>query len=330
MEPLVLDTHSDPKARYFREECDSVLSQFDGRRSGPTSSNICDCCSARSTSTRSCRGSRTRSSSRSASTSASTRRCHPASTSKRSRRSSSSSRGSGPTGSRRDLAFYSEGIFPLYRHASYSVRPVLLDLFERYYVPLGPRAVPCLPGLVLALLSAMEDVGSEFYHRAVKLLDSLYNSMPSDALMSALWCRLLHNATVRYRHSHTYPCAFRCPPRPPPLLRPTAAAPTETPPPASSASTTAAVPPPSNSLRDTRDPSRRFRLSRAAFCPDAQGTVIKAILVSLQHGDSLVRRTALELLNNHFPLPREAGVGMVMGAAIMPACMVGVRAAGSR
>ena len=50
----------------------------------------------------------------------------------------------GPNRLARDLAFYSEGIFPLFRHASYSVRPVLLDLFERYYVPLGPRVVPCL------------------------------------------------------------------------------------------------------------------------------------------------------------------------------------------
>ena len=72
-------------------------------------------------------------------------------------------------------------LFPLYRLASYSVRPVLLDLFERYYVPLGPRAVPCLPGLVLALLSAMEDVGSEFFHRAVGLLDALAECTPTAA-----------------------------------------------------------------------------------------------------------------------------------------------------
>ena len=97
-----------------------------------------------------------------------------------------------------DLAFYSEGIFPLYRHASYQVKPKLLDLFERYYVPLGVRVVPCLPGLVLSLLSAMEDVGSEFYHRAVKLLDALTECTPIEAIMSAIWGRLLHNANVRY------------------------------------------------------------------------------------------------------------------------------------
>ena len=69
----------------------------------------------------------------------------------------------GPDRLARDLAFYSEGIFPLYRHASYQVKPVLLDLFERHYVPLGYRAVPCLPGLTQALFLAMEDVGSELH-----------------------------------------------------------------------------------------------------------------------------------------------------------------------
>ena len=76
---------------------------------------------------------------------------------------------------------------------------MLLDLFERYYVPLGARAVPCLPGLVLALLSAMEDAGSEFYHRAVKLLDALAACTPIEALMSAVWGRLLHNAPAGRR-----------------------------------------------------------------------------------------------------------------------------------
>ena len=80
------------------------------------------------------------------STSASTRRCPPAST-RRSRRSSSSSRGSASSGWRA-TSRSTRSIFPLYRYAAFQVKPVLLDLFERHYVPLGPRIVPCLPGLV--------------------------------------------------------------------------------------------------------------------------------------------------------------------------------------
>ena len=79
----------------------------------------------------------------------------------------------GPYRLARDLAFYSEGIFALYRHASFQVKSKLLDLFERYFVPLGVRVVPCLPGLVLSLLAAMEDVGSEYYRRAIRMLDVL-------------------------------------------------------------------------------------------------------------------------------------------------------------
>ena len=114
----------------------------------------------------------------------------------------------GPQRLARDLAFYSEGIFPLYRHASYSVRPVLLDLFERHYVPLGPKAVPCLPGLVLALLSAMEDVASDLFHRAVRLIDVAERTSVHET-MGAIWGRLLHNATVRNPALSTCSCAFR-------------------------------------------------------------------------------------------------------------------------
>ena len=77
----------------------------------------------------------------------------------------------------RDLAFYSEGIFPLYRYAAFQVKPVLLDLFERHYVPLGPRVVPCLPGLVPALLLAMDDVGADrLSQRALSLHDARASS----------------------------------------------------------------------------------------------------------------------------------------------------------
>ena len=44
-------------------------------------------------------------------------------------------------------------------------------------------------------------------------------------------------------------------------------------------------------------------LTREQFCPDAQGAVLRALVVALQQGDSLVRRTALDLLVDCFPLP---------------------------
>ena len=80
------------------------------------------------------------------------------------------------------------------RRAARQVKPVLLDLFERYYVPLGARTIPCLPGLVQALLAAMEDAGSEFYHRAFGLLDKVCRPSPSTHRSSP---RLHRSACIR-------------------------------------------------------------------------------------------------------------------------------------
>ena len=79
------------------------------------------------------------------------------------------------------------------------MKPALLELFERYYVPLGPRVVPCLPGLVLALLTAMEDPGSDLYRRALRLLDQLALATGVETFMRVVWGRLLHNAAVRHQ-----------------------------------------------------------------------------------------------------------------------------------
>ncbi|KAJ1636986.1 Dopey, N-terminal-domain-containing protein [Pavlovales sp. CCMP2436] len=49
----------------------------------------------------------------------------------------------------KDIAFYSEGLFPLCRHASYEVKPMLLSLLEEHYVPLG-RAISPMPALAYA------------------------------------------------------------------------------------------------------------------------------------------------------------------------------------
>ena len=177
----------------------------------------------------------------------------------------------GPTQLARDLAFYSEGIFDLYRHASYQVKPVLLDLFERHFVTLGQRVVPCLPGLVPSLLAAMEDVGSEFYHRAIKLLDELAADTPISDFMSSIWVTLLRNAAVRLQALHYVSMRFPGTTEPPPQWAP---------------------------------------CTRAQFCPDAEGTVLCSLIVALHQGDTLVRRTALDLIVSYFPLSsREDGSG---------------------
>ena len=55
------------------------------------------------------------------------------------------------------LLVYSSGLFPLLGHGSMSVRPALLDVYERYYLAVGRGLVPCLSGMVLGLLPGLED-----------------------------------------------------------------------------------------------------------------------------------------------------------------------------
>ena len=64
------------------------------------------------------------------------------------------------------LLVYSSGLFPLLGYSSMSVRPTLLDIYERYYLSVGQGLVPCLPGMVLGLLPGLEDE-SEHTERCV-------------------------------------------------------------------------------------------------------------------------------------------------------------------
>ena len=195
----------------------------------------------------------------------------------------------------RDLAFYSEGIFPLYRYAAFQVKPVLLDLFERHYVPLGPRVVPCLPGLVPALLLAMDDVGADrLSQRALSLLDALASCTPIAAFMAAVWGCLLHNSAVRLQALHYITTRFPTPG-------------------ADADDGAGGLGETSKGVATTS--SARLAVPPELFCPDAEGTVLRSLVVALQRGDSLVRRTALELLVNHFPLPAPEGAASAAHAA---------------
>lgn len=63
-----------------------------------------------------------------------------------------------------DLFVYSAGLFPLLSHAAMNVKPVLLSIYERHFVPLGKHIKPGLNGMLLGLLPGLEE-GSEHYDR---------------------------------------------------------------------------------------------------------------------------------------------------------------------
>lgn len=59
---------------------------------------------------------------------------------------------------------FSSGLFPLLGHASMAVKPVLLKLYERYYLPLQRALLPSLQAFITGLLPGLEE-GLEVYDR---------------------------------------------------------------------------------------------------------------------------------------------------------------------
>ena len=84
------------------------------------------------------------------------------------------------------LYLFSVGLFPLMEKCGIKVKTNLLDLFEKFLVPLGPKLRPALPGFIAALFFALEE-GSEFYGRAFDLLDRVMENSGPLSFYACLW-----------------------------------------------------------------------------------------------------------------------------------------------
>ncbi|KAM5163832.1 protein DOP1A isoform 2-T2 [Mantella aurantiaca] len=102
----------------------------------------------------------------------------------------------GPKRLAKDLFLYSAGLFPLLTNAAMSVKPVLLSLYEIYYLPLGKTLKPGLQGLLTGILPGLEE-GSEYYDRTNTLLEKVASAVEQSAFYSALWGSLLTSPAVR-------------------------------------------------------------------------------------------------------------------------------------
>lgn len=79
----------------------------------------------------------------------------------------------GKDGLSRDLPLYLTGLAPTLSFASLSVRTPFLDLLERHFLDLDPRALrPAMKSIILALLPGLEDETAEDFDRTLKLLES--------------------------------------------------------------------------------------------------------------------------------------------------------------
>ncbi|NXK86473.1 DOP2 protein, partial [Formicarius rufipectus] len=96
----------------------------------------------------------------------------------------------------KDLFLYSSGLFPLLANAAMSVRPVLLGLYEKYFLPLQKSLLPGLQAFVIGLLPGLEE-GSEIYDRTDALLVKLSLLMGQEVFYGALWGSVLASPSIR-------------------------------------------------------------------------------------------------------------------------------------
>ncbi|KAI8985936.1 Dopey, N-terminal-domain-containing protein [Pilobolus umbonatus] len=96
-----------------------------------------------------------------------------------------------------DLPLWSIGIFPFVQFAATHVKPQLLALFEQYYIPLRGRLRPALRGLIIALLPALEEEGSDCFDKVVALLDKLSETVELPFFYSCMWLVMINNPTLR-------------------------------------------------------------------------------------------------------------------------------------
>ncbi|XP_034430111.1 protein dopey-2 [Hippoglossus hippoglossus] len=96
----------------------------------------------------------------------------------------------------KDLFIYSSGLFPLLSHAAMAVKPVLLTLYERYYLPLQRALLPSLQAFITGLLPGLEE-GLEVNDRTDALLLKLSMLVGQRVFYGALWGSMVVSPNVR-------------------------------------------------------------------------------------------------------------------------------------
>ncbi|XP_076975226.1 protein DOP1B isoform X2 [Tamandua tetradactyla] len=96
----------------------------------------------------------------------------------------------------KDLFLYSCGLFPLLANAAMAVRPVLLGLYEKYFLPLQKLLLPSLQAFIMGLLPGLEE-GSEIYDRTDALLLRLSLAVGREVFYAALWGSVLLSPNIR-------------------------------------------------------------------------------------------------------------------------------------
>lgn len=95
-----------------------------------------------------------------------------------------------------DLPFWSLGLFSFLHDASVTMKPLLLDIYQEFYLPLGTDLKPCLKGLILAILPGLEEENDIFEH-VFSLLTSLCQSVGDVYFYYCLWIGIIKSPRNR-------------------------------------------------------------------------------------------------------------------------------------
>ncbi|ORX62705.1 hypothetical protein DM01DRAFT_1314259 [Hesseltinella vesiculosa] len=97
----------------------------------------------------------------------------------------------------KDLPLWSIGLFPFVQYAATHVKPQLLNIIEKFYYPLGVQLRPAFRGLIIALLPALEEEGSEGFDKVVAMLDRLQNVAESPFFYACFWLVMINDDSLR-------------------------------------------------------------------------------------------------------------------------------------
>ncbi|KAI8835956.1 Dopey, N-terminal-domain-containing protein [Chytriomyces cf. hyalinus JEL632] len=103
----------------------------------------------------------------------------------------------GPAQLAEDLPLWSYGLFPFLQNAAMSVKPILLQIYNRHYLNLGPRVKPSLKGLILALLPGLEEEGNEFFDPVMKMFDTLMVNLGTPYFLHCMGLAVISGNRVR-------------------------------------------------------------------------------------------------------------------------------------
>ncbi|ORY25817.1 Dopey, N-terminal-domain-containing protein [Naematelia encephala] len=103
----------------------------------------------------------------------------------------------GAEGLKRDLLIWSSGLFPFFQFAATSVRPILISIYDAYYLPLGEDLRPATKALMLALLPGMEEETGDFFDKILALLSRLCDAVSAPFFYQNMFLVLISTPSTR-------------------------------------------------------------------------------------------------------------------------------------